>query len=241
VGLALAAWCAFGAVKLVRLLAPLPASRWADVARSLAFTAVRVLGALLLGAVWTVPVGFFIGRSQRLSALLLPVIQVFASFPAPMLYPIVVPLLLHAGIGANLVAIVLMTLGTQWYVLFNVAAGTAAVPQDLREVASVFRTPPLRRLLLVELGAMFPFLITGMLTAAGGAWNASIVSEAVRYPGGESRVDGIGALIAASFASGDVASLAAATLAVAAALVLVNRVVWKPLQHLAATRFALNR
>jgi NitT/TauT family transport system permease protein len=211
------------------------------VARALAFTALRVLGALLLGVLWTLPVGFIIGRSQRLSSILLPVIQVLASFPAPMLYPIVVPWLLHAGAGPNLVAVVLMLLGTQWYVLFNVAAGTAAVPHDLREVASIFRTPPLRRVFLVEFGSVFPFLITGLLTASGGAWNASIVSEAVRYPGGESTVAGIGSLIAGSFESGDIAMLAAATIAVASALVLVNRLLWKPLQRLATSRYALNR
>jgi NitT/TauT family transport system permease protein len=102
----------------------------------------------------------------------------------------------------------------------------------------------MRRIMRVEFGSIFPFLVTGLLTAAGGAWNASIVSEWVSYPGGESKVEGIGALIAEACQSRDAeafARLGAATICVAGALVLINRLVWKPLQRLASTRFALNR
>jgi NitT/TauT family transport system permease protein len=240
-GVAVLVLCIVGATKIVRLLAPLPASAWGNVATSLLWTALRVIGALLLGAAWAVPVGILIGRSQRASAILLPIIQVVASFPAPMLYPIAVPLLLDAGFGASVVATMMMTLGTQWYVLFNVAAGAAMMPHDLREVTAIFRTPLARRLFLVEFATIFPSLVTGLLAAAGGAWNASIVSEFVRYPGGESRVEGIGTLIFESFEKGDLGTLSAATIGVATALVIVNRFVWRPLQRLATTRFAMNR
>jgi NitT/TauT family transport system permease protein len=227
-----------GAVSLFRLLARLPAEDWFALARALGLTALRVLLALAVALVWTIPLGLWIGRSRRVARVLQPLVQLAASFPAPMLYPFVVPRLRELGAPPDLVAAGLMMLGTAWYVLFNVAAGAAATPLALREAAAVFRLPPLRRFVLLDLAALLPFLATGLVTAAGGAWNASIVAESVAYPGGAFEVDGVGAWIARAFAHGDHPRLAAATVALAAALVTINRVCWKPLQRTAAVRFA---
>ncbi len=227
-----------GAVALWRLLSQVDGPAWLALMAALGLTSLRVLGALVAALIWTLPLGIAVGRSRRVARFLQPVIQIAASFPAPMLYPFVVPRLRALGVPPDLIASGLMMLGTAWYVLFNVAAGAAAAPNELREAASVFRIPRLKRLIVLDLAALFPFLITGLVTAAGGAWNASIVAESVAYPGGAFEVEGIGAWIARAFAHGDHPRLAAATVALATSLVVVNRLAWKPLQRLAATRFS---
>jgi NitT/TauT family transport system permease protein len=231
----------WGGYRLALLLLGLGAADWLRVLRSLGFTAARVAAAVALAALWTVPAGIAIGRSPRASRFLQPLIQVAASFPAPMLFPLVAPALVAAGVTGNTVAVTLMLLTTQWYLLFNVVAGAAAVPHDLREVASVFGLRRPARFALLYLGAVFPYLVTGVVTAAGGAWNASIVAEAVHYRGGEIVVDGIGALIASSFDKGNDGLLAAATVALAVLLVVVNRFLWRRLYRLSDARFAMNR
>jgi len=133
-----------------------------------------------------------------------------------------------------------MMLGTQWYVLFNVVAGAAAVPAHLREVASTCRLRPGRRFVLVDLAGIFPYLVTGLVTAAGGAWNASIVAEAVSYGGGAFVVPGIGSMLSHAFGGGDTPRLVASTVVLSAALVVINRLAWRPLHRLAESRFSLN-
>src|SRR5262249_36025632 len=146
--------------------------------------------------------------------------------PAPMLYPLVAPALVSLGVGAGVVAVVLMLFGTQWYVLFNVVAGATALPQDLREVADANRLRGLPRFLRLDLPGVAPFLLTGLVTAAGGAWNASIVAERV-HAGAGSLVEarGIGATIARAFDEGDDATLVASVVVLCAALLLVHRLV----------------
>jgi NitT/TauT family transport system permease protein len=236
-----AALVAWGGFHLAVLLLGLDGPDWRRIASSLGFTALRVLAAVALGALWAVPVGIAIGRSPRAARFLQPLVQVAASFPAPMLFPLIAPALAAAGVGGNTVAVALMLLTTQWYILFNVVAGAAAVPHDLREVAAVFGLRRPARFVLLYLGAVFPYLVTGVVTAAGGAWNASIVAEAVHYRGGEMTVRGVGSLIASSFDRGDDALLAAATVSLAAFLVVVNRFGWRRLYRLADARFAMNR
>ena len=159
-----------------------------------------------------------------------------ADFPRPD-----APWLVALGVKGDIVAVALMLLGTQWYILFNVVAGAAAIPGDLSEVAAVFGLRRLSRFVILYLGGIFPFLLTGVITAAGGAWNASIVSESVHYGGGEMTVEGIGSLIARSFDTGRDSVLAASTTMLAIALVLVNRFVWRRLYRVADDRFAMNR
>jgi NitT/TauT family transport system permease protein len=241
VATAAAVFVLWGGWHLSFLLLGLDPADWLRIVRALGFSSIRVLAAAALAAAWAVPVGIAIGRSPRAARFLQPLIQVAASFPAPMLFPLVAPALAAAGVGGNTVAVALMLLTTQWYILFNVVAGAAAVPHDLREVAAVFGLRRPARFVLLYLGAVFPYLVTGVVTAAGGAWNASIVAEAVHYRGGEMAVEGIGSLIASSFDKGDDALLAAATVALSALLVVVNRYGWRRLYRVSDERFAMNR
>lgn len=232
----------WGGWHLFRLLRPLHWLDWLHVFHGLGLTFLRVIASVLAGVAWALPVGLLIGRSVRVAKIAQPIIQVLASFPAPMLFPLIAPAVRRVGVGDNAVAIVLMMLGTQWYILFNVVAGAVGVPQDLREVVSIFRTPRALRTLVLYIGGTFPFLVTGLVTAAGGAWNASIVSEVVSYAGGQIEVFGVGSIITTSLRDPPHNSmLAAATVSLSAALVLINRLVWKPMNRLATARFSLNR
>jgi NitT/TauT family transport system permease protein len=238
-GVAAAAW---GAWRLTLLLSPLPGAAWLHVLRCLGLTALRVLATLVIAVVVAVPAGIAVGRSPRLSRALQPVIQVAASFPAPMLYAFLVPALLWISAPADVIVVALLLLGSTWYVLFNVAGGASAVPQDLREAAAAFRLDGMRRFVVLYLAAVFPALVTGAITAAGGAWNASIVAELVEWKKGSTiEVTGIGSLLAHAVHDEDYPTLAAATVLLAVLLVLVNRFCWKPLHRIADERFSLNR
>ena len=158
-----------------------------------------------------------------------------------MLYPLVTAVLLALRVPFAVIAAVLMVLGAQWYVLFNVLAGASAVPGDLGEAASVYRLSGIRRFRTLDLPAVFPFLVTGLVTAAGGAWNASIVAETLVFRGSELTTFGLGSLITQATHEGNFPLLAAGVLTMSLALVLLNRTVWRRLYRLAATRFALNR
>lgn len=132
-----------------------------------------------------------------------------------------------------------MLLGTQWYVLFNVIAGAMAIPTDLREVADVFRFPRWERWRTVILPGIFPYLVTGMVTASGGAWNASIVAEYFHLKGRTLQTVGLGAQISSATDSGNWDLLLLSTIVMAALVVAVNRSVWRPLYRLAQTRYKL--
>src|SRR4029077_18898880 len=156
---------------------------WLTLAGALGLTFLRTSATLVLGAAWTVPVGVWIGISPRRARLFQEPVQVAAAFPAPMLYPLVTMGLLAAGIPFSWGCVVLMLLGAQWYILFNVLAGASAMPQDLREAADTYGLGAWSRWRTLYLPAIFPHLVPGLITAAGGAWNASIVAEYVHYGG----------------------------------------------------------
>jgi NitT/TauT family transport system permease protein len=239
--LALLALLAWGAFDLVRLLRHVRGGTWASLSVSALLTLGRVLLATGLGTIWTLPAGLAIGLSPRLSRVLQPVVQVVASFPAPMLFPAVVALLSALGVGLGAGSILLMLLGTQWYILFNVIAGATAIPADLREAARIYRLGTWQRFRQVYFPAVFPYLVTGWVTAAGGAWNASIVSEYMSFRGEVLQANGLGARISAAASSADFAALAAAITLMAAMVALFNRFVWRRLHALAEERFSLSR
>jgi NitT/TauT family transport system permease protein len=139
------------------------------------------------------------------------------------------------GIGS----IVLMMLGTQWYILFNVIAGAMAIPSDLREVARLFHFTSLQRWTTVILPGIFPFLITGLVTASGGAWNASIIAEYFHLKDQTLHTLGLGAQISAASDSGNFPVLLLATIIMALMVVTINRLVWRPLYKLAETKYRL--
>jgi len=232
VGMAWASW------RLLRLLMQLPLQAWASVFGGAALTLVRVATVVGLGSLWTVPVGVWIGQSERRCGRLQPLVQVAASFPAPILYPLILLGLHRAGLGLDIGAVFLMLLGTQWYLLFNVIAGASSVPDDLRETATAYRFTPRQRWRVLWWPAIFPYLITGWATAAGGAWNASIVAEYISMNHHVFVAHGLGSLISVAASQGHYDLLAAGVLTMAVVVVAINRCLWKPLYRLAETRYA---
>jgi NitT/TauT family transport system permease protein len=202
-------------------------------------TFARVNAALLIGSLWTIPVGVAIGFNPRLSHIAQPVAQVAASFPATALFPLIVIALMRIGVGMGFGSVVLMLLAAQWYILFNVIAGAQAIPSELREVGTLFRFGGVQRWTTVILPGIFPFLITGLITASGGAWNASIVAEYFQVKGQTLSTLGLGAQISAASNVSNYPVLLAATMIMALVVVTVNRLVWRPLYHLAETKYRL--
>ncbi len=233
--------CALGGWELLRILRRLTLKDWMPIIDSDLWTLGRVLISTAVGTIWAVPAGLAIGLSPKLSRILQPVVQVAASFPAPMLFPLVIAGLHFAGIGLGWGSVVLMLLGTQWYILFNVIAGATAVPGDLREVSTSYRLARMARFRTLYLPALFPYLVTGWVTAAGGAWNASIVAEYVSYKGQTLTANGLGARISEAAEHGDFARLAASVVIMALTVVIFNRVVWKRCYALAEERFSLSK
>jgi NitT/TauT family transport system permease protein len=202
-------------------------------------TFVRVDAALLIGSLWTIPVGVAIGFNPRLSHIAQPVAQIAASFPATALFPLIVIALMRIGVGMGFGSVVLMLLAAQWYILFNVIAGAQAIPSELREIGTLFRFGRVQRWTTVILPGIFPFLITGLITASGGAWNASIVAEYFQVKGQTLSTLGLGAQISAASNDANYPVLLAATMIMALVVVTVNRLVWRPLYHLAETKYRL--
>ncbi|HEV2423272.1 MAG TPA: ABC transporter permease subunit [Terriglobia bacterium] len=232
-GIAYAVWrmlLAFGMLSRPDLL---------TIFRGAGATFLRVEFSLLLAALWTIPAGVYIGTHPRLATVAQPVAQVTASIPATALFPIVLLVLIRAGGGMGIASIVLLLLGTQWYVLFNVIAGASALPTDLGEVCDVFRLGRLERWRKFILPGIFPFMITGFITASGGAWNASIVAEYFHFRGQTFSTTGLGAVISRAADAGSVPVLLGATAVMAAMVVTLNRLVWRRLYFLASTRFKL--
>jgi len=229
----------FAVVKMGILLSGLRASEVRAVFTGAGATFLRVELTLLLAALWTVPAGVAIGLRPRLSALAQPVAQVAASVPATALFPIVLLLLIRIGHGLGIGSVVLLLLGTQWYILFNVIAGATALPTDLKEVCEVFRYGGLERWTKLILPGIFPYLVTGFVTASGGAWNASIVAEYFHFRGQTFSTTGLGAVISGATDAGNFRLLLAATLLMAAIVVTINRLLWRRLYALAATKYKL--
>lgn len=229
----------YGAGLAVQLMMSLHGGEYGMLFRSAGMTFLRVNAALLLGAVWTIPLGVAIGFHPRLARLAQPLAQIAASVPATALFPVVLLVLIRAGGGMELASVLLMLLGTQWYILFNVIAGAMAIPTDLREAASSFQFSRWQRWRLLVLPGIFPYLVTGLVTAAGGAWNASVVAEYVHFRGETLSTAGLGATISHATDTGHFALLMAATVLMAAIVVTINRLVWHRLYRLAHTRFKL--
>lgn len=234
--LGLVAWGAWSAAHVV---AGLSGPDWRYVVLCAGATFLRTTIALLLAAAWTVPVGVAIGMNPRLARRLQPLVQIAASVPATAVFPVLLFALLALPGGLNMAAVALMLLGTQWYVLFNVIAGAMAIPSDLREAAVTYHVTGWRRWRTLILPAIFPYLVTGMITATGGAWNASIVSEYVTFAGRKVSTVGLGALIAQAADGGHFPLLLAGTLVMSAIVITGNRLVWRRLYVLAESRFRL--
>jgi len=231
----------FAAVELIRFLTHLHGTQWLTLFKAGLLTLFRVLVSTALGTLWAVPAGLAIGLSPRLSKVLQPVVQVAASFPAPMLFPAVIAGMAYLHLGLNYGCVLLMLLGTQWYILFNVIAGAMAIPGDLKEAAESFRLPRWQRMKVLYLPATFPYLVTGWVTAAGGAWNASIVAEYYDLKGHTLSTFGLGSMVSSAAYNRELPLLAAGVLVMSALVVTFNRLVWKPMYHLSQTRYSLTK
>ncbi|MGB8060655.1 MAG: ABC transporter permease subunit [Candidatus Sulfotelmatobacter sp.] len=229
----------YGIVRVVMLLSGLQKAEVHEAALGLLATFLRVNVALLLGSLWTIPAGVMIGFNPRLARIAQPLAQIAASVPATALFPVVLLLLIRVGGGLGVGSIVLLLLGTQWYILFNVIAGAIAIPTDLKEACSVFRFTKIERWKKLILPGIFPYLVTGLVTASGGAWNASIVAEYFHFKGQIYTTVGLGATISQATDSGNFQLLLAATIMMAATVVTINRLVWRRLYGLAETRYRL--
>src|SRR5437588_6370477 len=202
-------------------------------------TAVRVMVLIALASLIWVPIGVWIGLRPRIADLAQPLVQFLAAFPANLFFPVAVVLILHFGLSPEIWLSPLMILGTQWYILFNVIAGTTALPRDLQLAASnlgLRRWLWWRRLILP---AIFPAYVTGAVTAAGGSWNASIVSEVVQWGDTTLQATGIGAYIARYTAEGDAARSALGIGVLCLYVLAFNRLLWRRLYDLAAERLRL--
>lgn len=231
----------FGAWKIIELFSKVTLDQWKLIVSEALVTLLRVLLAVGLSAVWTIPVGLWIGLSPKLSRISQPFVQVAASFPAPMLFSYVIILMHFAGISLNWGSIALMILGAQWYILFNVMAGAMAIPSDLLEAARMYRITGWQRFWKVYLPGIFPYLVTGMVTSAGGTWNASIVAEYVTDKGRTLTAFGLGSQISVSAANADFPMLAASVVVMSLMVVTFNRLVWKRLYRLAEEKYSLSK
>ncbi len=222
------------------LLKDVTGEKWLYLLKLLSLTFLRVFICVSVSCMIMLPLGLAIGLSEKWERVIQPILQVGASFPATLLFPALILLFKYIGIGLGIGSVILMFMGTQWYILFNVMAGAKAMPSDLREVARSFRFSRMLRFRRLYLPAIFPYFITGMLSAAGGAWNTSIVAEYATYKEQVWTTPGIGSSISLAAQNNDFPLLAASILVMVVVVVLLNYQVWLRLYHYSEKRFALN-
>src|SRR5271166_38143 len=230
----------YAMVRATGMMSQLTRDEYKELLTGAAATFLRVLAALIIGSLWTIPVGVAIGFNPKLARIAQPLAQIAASVPATALFPIVLLLLIRIGGGLGVGSILLLLLGTQWYILFNVIAGAMAIPTDLKEAAALFQFTAGQRWRKLILPGIFPFLVTGLVTASGGAWNASIVAEYFRLKDQTYTTVGLGAVISRATDAGNFDLLLGSTIVMAMVVVTINRLVWRRMYRLAATRYTLD-
>ncbi|WP_175975809.1 ABC transporter permease subunit [Burkholderia sp. BCC1047] len=216
---------------------------WTDlrvVAGEGALTFVRVTVLVVIASAIWVPIGIAIGLRPRVAARVQPVTQFLAAFPANLLFPVAVFAIVRFRLEPDIWLCPLLILGAQWYVLFNVIAGASAFPADLREAAACFRVRPSTWWRRVMLPGILPYFVTGAITASGGAWNASIVGEAVSWGGTRLNAGGLGAYIARMTEAGDFPRIALGVAVMSLLVIATNRLVWRPMYAFAERRTRLN-
>ncbi|ROM85070.1 sulfonate ABC transporter permease [Pseudomonas brassicacearum] len=203
-------------------------------------TLLRVAVLIVLASVVWVPAGVWIGLNPRWAERLQPIAQLLAAFPANVLFPFAVVAIVALKLNPNVWLSPLMVLGTQWYILFNVIAGASALPTDLREAARSFQVRGWQWWRQVALPGVFPYYVTGALTAAGGSWNASIVAEAVSWGHEHLYASGLGSFIALATSAGDLQRVALGVSVMAMFVVGFNRLLWRPLYGYAERRLRID-
>lgn len=202
-------------------------------------TGLRVLAVLIISSIIWVPIGVWIGLRPKMTEAAQPVVQLLASFPANLLFPIVVSLIVTFGLNVQIWVTPLMILGTQWYILFNVIAGAAAIPKDLKQATDNFGVRGWLWWRKLILPAIFPYYVTGAITAAGGAWNTSIVAEVVSWGSVTLQATGLGAYITEHSKAGNFSSIVLGMSVMCFYVLLLNRFVWRKLYLLATKRYSL--
>jgi NitT/TauT family transport system permease protein len=229
----------YALIRAAGVLSGLTAAELLSTLQATGATFLRVMVSLAIAALWTIPAGVAIGFHPKLARIAQPLAQIAASVPATALFPVVLLVLVRLGGGLGVASVLLMLLGTQWYVLFNVIAGAIAIPTELREASSVFRFGARQQWTTLILPGIFPYLITGLITASGGAWNASIVAEYFHFQGKTLTTTGLGAQISSASESGNFDLLLLSTIVMAVLVVCINRLVWRRLYRLSEARFRL--
>lgn len=229
----------YGGFKAIAMMASITLKDWIELGLGILATLARVFSSLLIAMMWTIPVGVAIGTNRRLAKLLQPLVQVVAAVPATALFPVLLLALLRVYGGLNIAAIALMLMGTQWYLLFNVIAGAAAIPQDLQFTTDLLGLSVVDRWRNLIIPSIFPYIITGSITASCGAWNASVVAEYVEFGGKTYITTGIGATIAHATDTANYPLLLAATLVMVVSVILINQLFWQPLYYLAEERYRM--
>ncbi len=219
----------FGVYRAGIILRSLTPHELISIASAVSLTLARVMATLLIGVIWAVPAGVYIGLRKDLAAKFQPVVQFFASYPAPLLYPLALLVLVHLHVGLGIGAVVLMLLGAQWYILYNTISGAMSIPDDLIGVKRLFNIRGWVLWKNIILPAIAPQLITGIITAAGGAWNASIVAEYVLYKNKILFTTGVGTLINRAIVHNNMQMLFGGTFAMIVVVVILNITVWKRL------------
>jgi NitT/TauT family transport system permease protein len=215
---------------------------WGDLGQAVGLgfiTMTRVLVLIALTSlVWT-PIGIYVGLRPRLTQVVQPVAQFLAAFPANILFPLAVSLIVIFRLNPDVWLSPLMVLGTQWYILFNVIAGASAMPKELRDVSDNFGVTGWLWWKKVALPCVFPYYVTGAITASGGSWNASIVAEVASWGSTTLHAHGLGAYIADAVKAGDFRKVVLGTAVMSFFVVVINRLIWRPLYWLAERKYRL--
>jgi NitT/TauT family transport system permease protein len=202
-------------------------------------TLLRVLALILLASLVWVPIGVLVGLNTRLAERVQPLTQFLAAFPANVLFPIAVVLIVRWALNPDIWLSFLIIFGTQWYILFNVIGGASTFPNDLREAAATFHVRGWDWWTKVMLPAVFPYYVTGALTASGGSWNAAIVAEYVKWGKDTVTAHGIGAYIAKATEAGDYPRIVLGVAMMSIFVIILNRTFWRPLARFAERRLQL--
>ena len=226
-----------GAKGLFSILAKVSISDWIEIVKGGFFTLLRVVAAVSIGYLWTIPVGVKIGMNPKISKVAQPVVQIIASIPATAIFPILLMFLIKIGGGLSFASILLMLLSTQWYILFNVMGGASGIPKNFVEAGKIFRIKGVHWWRIIVIPSIFSFLVTGGITAWGAAFNASIVSEYVKFSGKTFMIPGLGAIITSATERGDMPLLTSATLFMALIVVIFNRLFWRRMYKLSEEKF----
>jgi len=238
---AVAATALFAAWKVIAFVAS--GVGWGDVVTAFelgGFTLTRVVVLIAIASLIWVPIGVGVGLRPRLAEKIQPLAQFLAAFPANLLFPVFVVAIVYFHLNPNIWLSPLIILGTQWYILFNVVAGTTAYPNDFREAATNFRMKGWQWWREAMLPGVFPYFITGAITAAGGAWNASIVAESVSWGDTKLTAQGLGAYIADNTAAGNYPKIVLGIAVMSLFVTLFNRFLWRPLYTYAEDRLRLD-